>query len=85
VVIEPWRFAADGPAGFAGDGVVVSAVALGPWEAAEVEWWRKWQDASAISGGAGRLRSGGVTFRALCSDLGIATALVGEVAAAARR
>lgn len=84
VVVEPWRFAIDGPAGFAGDGVSISVVALGPWAVAEPAWWDVWRDMPGVAGGAGRLRAGGVVFRGLCSNLGVATALVGEMAQRAR-
>lgn len=74
--LRPETIAADGVAIFDGRGASVSVIALGDWEPAQVEWWDGFRDFASIFCGAGVLRCGGVSFRALCETAGDALELI---------
>lgn len=80
---EPGLASIDGPAGFASAAASVSILALGDWAPADPGWWRAILPAEA-SGGASRLRTGGVCVRLLTPTLGEALAFIERLERAVR-
>ncbi|MCC7363992.1 MAG: urease accessory protein UreD [Dehalococcoidia bacterium] len=66
----------------AGAPIVVTALALGDWPAAEPSWWPT--GLPGVTGGASQLRSGGAAYRALCDTYADFEALAAAVVGAAR-
>ncbi len=83
--LVPARAPVDAPAAFAGDDAALSVIALGDWPPGTIDWWGTLDVPTGVRGGVGRLRDGGVGYRALCRSLGDALAMIDVVERAVRR
>lgn len=60
----------DGPGGFAGAGVFVSALVVGKWAPACASWWHETEPPTSLIGGTSQLAPGLLVYRGLCATLG---------------